>query len=71
MYLYNVGTSENVKYIMIEYTGTQNFEIGESYKIYADVIDTYNNYPLLKGRFIYDWEPPEEVEPTQEATSEP
>ena len=40
---------------MIEYTGNQEFEVGSRYKIYADVTGIYQNYPLLTGRFIYDW----------------
>ena len=62
MYLFNVGQGSVVKYIMIEYSGKQELLEGQTYLIYADVTGSYRNYPLLAGRFIYDWEPtPEEI----------
>ena len=74
LYLFNVGTNEDVKYIMIEYSGRQQLEVGMTYEIYADVIDSYENYPLLAGRFIYDWSPDpvtEETPTTEETTEQP
>lgn len=52
MYLFNVG-GDKLQFIMIEYNGKQDFEIGKKYDVYADVSGTYENYPLLTGRFIY------------------
>ncbi len=70
MYLFDVGV-DGLQYIMIEYNGNQDFEVGEKYSIYADVTGTYDNYPLLQGRFIYDWEEPEATDPPAEETANP
>jgi len=56
MYLFDMGLAGQHKLVMIEYSGNQQFEVGGKYKVYADVTGTYTNWPLLAGRFIYDWE---------------
>ena len=56
MYLFDTGLAGTRELIMIEYTGNQEFELGQKYIVYADVVGIYQNYPLLAGRFIYDWE---------------
>jgi hypothetical protein len=81
MYLFNIGSDSDVKYVMLEYSGNQQFELNKYYKVYADVTGTYDNYPLLTARFIYDMTEEEVAalqekvnatpEPTEEPTPEP
>ncbi len=71
LYLFNVGTESQPRYVMLKYTGKQNIKIGETYDMYADVVGTYKNYPMLTVRFVYDWTPPEETEETAETTETP
>ncbi|MCK5130205.1 MAG: hypothetical protein KAQ68_10150, partial [Clostridiales bacterium] len=69
MYKFDVGT-DVVNYIMIEYNGRHDFEIGEQYDVYADVAGVYENYPHLIGRFIYPIEEETPEEPTTDTTDE-
>ncbi len=68
LYLFNVGTSSQAKYIILKYSGKQDIKVGETYDIYADVVGTYRNYPMLTARFVYDWTPPDA---TEEPSTEP
>ena len=57
-YEFNVGTSEAPQIIIIEYTTDQflgytsikELQVGTVYTLFADVIGTYNDYPLLVAR---------------------
>jgi hypothetical protein len=51
-YLFDVGTNGVTQVIVLEYNGSTELKDGTYYIIFADVIGTYNEYPLLAGRFI-------------------
>lgn len=76
MYLFDVGIGDKLEFIIIEYSGNREFEMGKYYDVYADVLGTYDNYPRLAGRFIYDIDeadlptPTPTPEPTPEPTEE-
>lgn len=71
MYLFDVGIGDKLEFIIIEYSGNREFEMGKYYDVYADVIGTYDNYPRLAGRFIYDIDESDLPTPTPEPTPEP
>lgn len=58
LYLYDIGGGTQ-KYIYLQYSGQYDFQLNVTYDIYADVIGSYKNYPLLIARFIYDHTEPE------------
>lgn len=55
LYLFNAGTDAEPRYVIIEYNGLYDLEVGDFvYKVYADVIGKHDNYPALYARFIYE-----------------
>jgi hypothetical protein len=52
-YLFNAGTLENAKQIVVEYTKEDGLKLNQYYQIFADVTGTYDNHPVLTARFVY------------------
>ncbi|MDD3244237.1 MAG: hypothetical protein PHD32_11020, partial [Eubacteriales bacterium] len=42
------------QFLTIENSSDKTLEMGKAYKFYADVTGTYNDYPLLTVRFVYE-----------------
>ena len=55
LYEFDVSEAENGSQIIIlEYDGSSDLVEGRHYRAYADVTGTYNAYPVLAGRFVYN-----------------
>jgi len=50
---FNCGDETHPQFIILEYSGDATLRIGGSYRVYADVVGTYDNLPRLAARFIY------------------
>ncbi len=50
---FNCGDEAHPQYIILEYSGDATLRIGGRYRVYADVVGTYNELPRLAARFIY------------------
>ena len=57
-YLFNIGTSDDPKNIVLEYAKESTLKVGQYYKLYADVIGTQDGYPVLSARFAYEKDTP-------------
>ncbi len=49
----NTGTAEKTQYVMIENSSKTTWEVGSSYRIFADAFGMYDNMPRLNARFTY------------------
>ena len=54
LFLFNAGTAEEPKNVIIEYDGLYDLKTDRIYDIYADVQGQYNNSPWLYARFVYE-----------------
>ena len=52
-YLFNIGTTGDPKFLVVEYTKESGLKIGQYYKLFADVTGVVDNYPALTARFVY------------------
>ena len=53
LFMFNVGTAADPKYVILEYNGLYDIKKDTIYDVYADVTGKYDNYPELYARFIY------------------
>ncbi len=49
----NTGTEESPQYVMLENSTKTSWEVGSSYKIFADAFGMYNDMPRLVARYTY------------------
>ncbi len=49
----NTGTAEKTQYIMLENSTKTTWEVGNSYKIFADAFGMYDDMPRLVARYTY------------------
>jgi hypothetical protein len=49
----NTGTEEKTQYVMLENSTRTTWEVGNSYKIFADAFGMYNDMPRLVARYTY------------------
>ncbi|MEX1378021.1 MAG: Ran-binding zinc finger domain-containing protein [Eubacteriales bacterium] len=53
LFLFNAGTAEEPKNVIIQYNGLYDLQTDIVYDIYADVLGQYDNRPYLYARFVY------------------
>ena len=49
----NTGTEEKTQYVMLENSTKTTWEVGASYRIFADAFGMYNDMPRLVARYTY------------------
>lgn len=49
----NMGTDEAPEYLAVEYYGSRNIQPGDTYRIFGQVIGSYQGMTLIGGYFIY------------------
>ena len=49
----NMGTDESPEYLAVEYYGSRNIQPGDTYRIFGQVIGSYQGMTLIGGYFIY------------------
>ncbi len=49
----NTGTEEKTQYVMLENSSKTTWEVGNSYKVFADAFGMYDDMPRLVARYTY------------------
>jgi hypothetical protein len=49
----NMGTDEAPEYLAVEYYGSRNIQPGDTYRIFGQVIGSYQGMTLIGGYFLY------------------
>ena len=49
----NIGTEDKPQYVMLENSTRTTWEVGSSYKIFADAFGMYDAMPRLVARYTY------------------
>ncbi len=57
-YQCNLGTADDPKTVVLEYSKEAGLKVGQYYKMYADVIGSKDGYPMLSARFVYEKDTP-------------